>query len=227
MFAKAMDFNKHIKCVEQLEKCIDNQQSQVLEVLDVLFKWANLRLNESSNTKLALSIFDFFSALIKLCMEQEYQLQDFEAVVLLGTLCDKSGVNQKVLQEKVRKLIRMCYEIYDKKSCFKVLIDQGVKSKNLKSVAECLDEIADFIVHNGVNMITKKDFALFVEKADSPDKSVREAALKVFAEAYVVLGEQIWTLIKGMPLKVKDLLESRFKQVNKKTGGMNSSLNVS
>jgi len=31
--------------------------------------------------------------------------------------------------------------------------------------------------------------------------------LKVFGEAYTVLGEKIWTFLKDVPLKVKGLLE--------------------
>jgi hypothetical protein len=34
-----------------------------------------------------------------------------------------------------------------------MIVDYGVKNKNLKSAAECLDEIADYIVSNGVDVI--------------------------------------------------------------------------
>lgn len=74
-------------------------------------------------------------------------------------------------------------------------------------MAECLDEIADYIVANGVDMIQKKDYKLFIEMADNKDKGVRENSLKVFAEIYTVLGEKIWTFLKDVPLKVKGLLE--------------------
>ena len=102
MFAKAVDFNKHIKCVEQLGKFITEQPDELIEILDIIFKWANLRMTESSNTKLALSIFDFYAQLLQFLAEHQYQLQDFEAVVLIATLADKCGLNSKVLQEKVR-----------------------------------------------------------------------------------------------------------------------------
>ena len=52
----------------------------------------------------------------------------------------------------------MCYEVYDRKACFRLIIEAGVKNKNLKAVAECLDEIADYISANGVDHVTKKDF---------------------------------------------------------------------
>ena len=228
MFAKAVDFNKHIKCAEQFDKFISSQPDELIEVLDVVFKWANVRMNESSNTKLAVSILDLFANILQFLIEADYALQDFEAVVLLGTLCDKTGLNSKPLLEKVRKLIRMTYMVYDKKLAYRVIIDHGVKNKNLRAVAECLDAIAEYIVTNGIENTTKKDFALFISCADASDKGVRENSLKVFAESYTIIGEDVWLLLpKDVPIKVKGLLESRFKQVAKKVGVPGNSLNLS
>ena len=39
MFAKAVDFNKHIGRVKQLEKFITTHPSELLEVLDIIFKY--------------------------------------------------------------------------------------------------------------------------------------------------------------------------------------------
>lgn len=74
--------------------------------------------------------------------------------------------------------------------------------------------------------MTKKDFELFLKTLDNADKSVREGSLKVFAESYSILGEEIWRLLnKDMPVKVKSLLEARFKTIGKKSGGgLNSSI---
>jgi hypothetical protein len=80
-------------------------------------------------------------------------------------------------------------------------------------VAECLDEISDFIVKNGsIGCCTKKDFGLFLNCTNSADKGVRENSLKVFAEAYTLIGEDVWRLLTtDVPIKVKGLLEQRFK----------------
>lgn len=113
----------------------------------------------------------------------------------------------------------MCYEIYDVKLCYRMMFDTGVKSKNLKAVAEVLDEVSEYFGKNGIDMCTKKDFAQYLICADSPDKAVRENALKVFGEAYTSLGEDVWRMFpKDVPIKVKGLLEGRFKQVAKKSG---------
>ena len=102
----------------------------------------------------------------------------------------------------------MCYSVYEPKLCFKLIMQHGVGSKNLKAVSECLDMVAIYVKNNGVDSITKKDFAVFLEKANSPDKNVRENSLRVFAETYKVLKEDIWRLLgKDINGKVKGLLE--------------------
>jgi hypothetical protein len=73
-----------------------------------------------------------------------------------------------------------------------LIVDNGVKSKNLKVVSECLEEIADFIVSNGIDSISKKDYELYLKTLDTADKSVRESTLRVFGEIYTILGEEIW-----------------------------------
>lgn len=53
---------------------------------------------------------------------------------------------------------------------------------------------------------------------------MRENCLRVFSEVYKVHGEGIWAILKkDIPLKVKGLLEQRFKTLNK--GGLNMSMN--
>ena len=130
MFAKSQDFPKHIKCLEAIQKLIENQPDELLEVLDIIFKWTNLRVNDSSNTKLLLSVFDLYGALIAFMGEREYKLREFEALVMIGTLCEKTGNGSKTLVEKARKLLKESMDVYEKKEWFRILVNQGVKSKN-------------------------------------------------------------------------------------------------
>jgi len=58
---------------------------------------------------------------------------------------------------------------------------------------------------------------------DAKDGSVRENALVVLSEIYKVLDEDIWRVVGTVPLKVKSLLESRFKKV-KGLGASNNNL---
>ena len=45
----------------------------------------------------------------------------------------------------------MCYELYDRKACKNILVDNIAKSKNLKGVSACLDLITEYIENNGVD----------------------------------------------------------------------------
>ena len=97
MFVKSLDFKKHIKCIEAFDKNLEMQPSETIEVLDLIFKWCNLRISDSSNTQLMTSVLDFYSNLLNIIKETGYELMEFEAQILLGTLCEKSGMNNKVL----------------------------------------------------------------------------------------------------------------------------------
>ena len=115
MFTKNTEFQKHIKCVEMIEKAIETHPGELIEILDIVFKWGNFRMSDSSNTKLIGAFFDFYQKLLDFLIEQDYQMAEFEIVVLLGTFCDKTGQNIKIMAEKAKKLVEMCYKVYEPK----------------------------------------------------------------------------------------------------------------
>jgi hypothetical protein len=51
-----------------------------------------------------------------------YLLLDFEAGVLVPLLCEKTGLNNNILKEKVKKLFRMAFEICDKQMCYNIVV---------------------------------------------------------------------------------------------------------
>jgi hypothetical protein len=67
---------------------------------------------DSGNTKFAVTVFDFYAQLFSRLYELQYQLLDFEAAIIIPLLCEKTGLNNNVLKEKVKKLIKMVFTIY-------------------------------------------------------------------------------------------------------------------
>lgn len=55
-----------------------------------------------------MSLMDFFGNILQFLADSGNELLDFEIIILLGTLCEKAGINNKILIDKVRKLIKMC-----------------------------------------------------------------------------------------------------------------------
>ena len=135
-------------------------------------------------------------------------------------MCDKSGLNNAILKEKVKSLIQKLFSLYDAKKTVALIIKFGAGAKNLKSVAECLDCLASYIREKGVDQFTEKDIQNIAKLGDSNDKGVREGSLHVLAEVHKILDEDIWRVVGNVSIKVKGLLEARFKQLNK--GGASS-----
>ena len=128
-------------------------------------------------------------------------------------LCDKSGINNKVLQDKVKKLIKLVYGIYEQKKAYGGLIQFGLNSKNSKSQAECLNELEYFIKTYGIEHTVEKDLKIIAKLADSGDKAIRENAVTVMAEVYKIIDNDIWRIIGQVTPKVQGLFEQRFKKV--------------
>ena len=67
---------------------------------------------------------------------------------------------------------------------------------------------------------------MIAKLVDSKDAAVRENALQVLSEIYKVLDEDIWRVVGQVPIKVKGLIEQRFKKV-KGLGSSSSNMNKS
>jgi hypothetical protein len=144
---------------------------------------------------------------------------DFEATIIIPLLCDKMGLNNNILKDKVKKLLRMTYNIYEKQKWYNILVSYGLHAKNLRAVCECLEEITIFISLFGIDYSSDKELKLVAKMADHADKGIRENALKMMCEAYSHLTENIWRVIGDVTPKVQGLLEQRFK-AKMKTGGL-------
>ena len=136
-------------------------------------------------------------------------------------LCEKSGINNAILKNKIKALIKQTFELYDHRKNLSLIIKFGCGSKSLKSVAESLNEVYVFVKSNGVDCLSESHLKMIAKLADNSDTGVREGALTVLGEAYRVLDDDIWRVIGNVTVKVKGLLEQRFKKLKP---GLNNSM---
>ena len=132
---------------------------------------------------------------------------------MIPLLCDKVGNNNAILKGKVKDLIKQCFEMHDPKKTLLMLIKFGAQNKNLKCAAEALDEIACFLRQMQSVPFGEQQIKIIAKLVDSKDSSVRENSLAVLTEIYKVLDDDIWRVVGQVPLKVKGLLEQRFRKV--------------
>ena len=83
-----------------------------------------------------------------------------------------------------------------------MLVQFGLNSKNMRTSSECLDEMAECLKSNGIDYSAEKDIKLVAKLADSSDKGIRENAVKVMAEVYKHLDQDIWRIIGEVTPKV-------------------------
>ena len=158
-------------------------------------------------------MYDSLSTLFAWLISEQYGFQEHEAYVIVPMLCEKSGVNNAILKNKIKALLKQTFELYDHKKNLGLIIKFGCGSKSLKSVAESLNEVAFFVKQNGVDHLNEKDLKVIAKLADNSDSGVREGSLQVLSEAYRILDDDIWRVIGKVTEKVKGLLEGRFKKV--------------
>ena len=73
----------------------------------------------------------------------------------------------------------------------------------------------------------EQQIKVIAKLVDSKDSAVRENSICVLSEIYKQVDEDIWRVMGTVPLKVKGLLEARFKKVKGGLGASSSNLNLS
>ena len=68
----SQDFKLHCECIDAFNTLIQTQPESIFEILDIVFKWSIVRLQDSSNTKFAVNIFDFYNVLFQHIQESQY-----------------------------------------------------------------------------------------------------------------------------------------------------------
>ena len=163
------DVKDYLMALERLTLMVEEQPEHIVQIVDVIFKWVYLKLEESSTTTFIMKVYEFLGVLFNFLVKCNYTFLDTEAIIVIPMLCEKSGNNNTIVKNKIKALIKQTFDMYDHFKCTSLIIDYGCSSKNLKSVTESLDEIAFWITKNGLKSISDKQVktvARFVDHSD-------------------------------------------------------------
>ncbi|XP_024396661.1 protein MOR1 [Physcomitrium patens] len=204
------DFKKQIEGLDILQRAIPTQTKEIIEILDVIFRWMSIRFAES-NTTCLLKVFDFLFGLVEGLKGEAYIFSEFEASILFPCLVEKSGHNIEKVREKVRELIRLLCSIYSAPKVFGFITD-GLKSKNNRTRIECVENIEFMIEQCGIEIVgpTKalQSIAAFTVERDG---DIRKASLAALATAYKILGDDIWKYVGKISGAQKGVMDEKFK----------------
>lgn len=86
MFHK--DFKQHLKVIETLSSCLENDLQGLTSNLDLILKWITLRFFETNPT-VHLRVLEYVCKTFSALTEASYQLDDLEATCFVPYLVNK------------------------------------------------------------------------------------------------------------------------------------------
>ncbi|CAL1547332.1 unnamed protein product [Lymnaea stagnalis] len=210
------DFKNHIKAIEQLIKCIETQERETLNNLDLLLKWLTIRFFDTNPSMLNKAL-DYIQQLFAMLASQDYHLSDLEAGSFIPYLILKSGDPKDNVRRDVRNILKQMCRIYPSVKMFSFIID-GLKCKVAKQRTELLEELGCLIENYGINVCQPSPahaLKIIAGQIGDRDNAVRNAALNTIVIAYTILGESVYKYIGNLNDKEQSLLDERIKRAMK------------
>uniref|UniRef100_A0A8C7EZH4 Cytoskeleton associated protein 5 n=1 Tax=Oncorhynchus kisutch TaxID=8019 RepID=A0A8C7EZH4_ONCKI len=212
------DFQHHIKAINSMIECLEEEHEATVACLDLVLKWYTLRFFDT-NTSVLMKALEYLKLLFLSLSKHNYHLSEQEANSFIPYLVLKVGESKDVVRKDVRAIMGMLCKVYPASRMFPFLME-GTKSKNSKQRAECLEELGCLIGFYGMSVCqptaakSLKEIAVHIGDRDT---SVRNTALNTVVTVYNVCGEQVYKLIGHLSEKDMSMLEERIKRSAKKT----------
>ncbi|XP_072905784.1 cytoskeleton-associated protein 5 isoform X4 [Hemitrygon akajei] len=212
------DFHHHIKALTVLLEHLESEMEGTVACLDLILKWVTLRFFDT-NTSVLMKVLEYLKLLFTVLSKEDYHLTENEATSFIPYLINKVGEPKDVIRKDVRSILNMMCKVYPASKMFS-LIMEGLKSKNSKQRAECLEELGALIEVHDLNVCQPSPAKALKEIASQigdRDTSVRNAALNTVVTVYNFCGDQVFKLIGNLSEKEMSMLEERIKRSAKKS----------
>ena len=226
LLSNTKDFNPQLEGLKLLEQSIPSQTPEMIQSLDVLFKWVSLRLSET-NVKMLLESLHFLQVVFDTLKEEPspYQFSEYEAGILFPFLVDKIGNANSQARSSMRSLLQTVYNsnLYPSRALF-VFLSAGLNSKNSKTRLEVLEEMRDMTFKYSIQKLLplagSKPNKIMINASQlvaDRDAIVRNAALGFLTAAYVNnLQQDIWPVLSSsLPANIKAQLEDKIAKMPK------------
>ncbi|ESO97492.1 hypothetical protein LOTGIDRAFT_228176 [Lottia gigantea] len=214
------DFKFHIKAIELLSKNLENLQDETLANLDLILKWYTLRFYDTNPSMLNKAL-GYLQDLFVMLADIDYHLHDLEAAAFIPYLIIKVGDSKDNVRRDVRQIFKLLCQVYPASKMFTHLID-GLKSKNSKQRAECLEELGCLIDSYGIAICQPtpgQALKSIASQISDRDNSVRNAALNTIVIAYGLIDEQVFKYVGNLNDKDMSFLQERLKKAASKPKG--------
>ncbi|XP_039748476.1 protein mini spindles isoform X3 [Pararge aegeria] len=210
------DFRYHLKAIEALSEDLHENGTALMANLDLVLKWLTLRFFDT-NPSVILKGLEYLTIVFQYLIDSDYTMAEYEANCFIPYLVLKVGDPKDTVRNGVKALFKQICVVYSVTKLFGYLME-GLKSKNARQRAECLECINHLLETYGSAVITGGVGASLRELArhiGDRDNAVRSAALNCVASAYFLDGEKVYKMIGQISDKDLSLLEERIKRAGK------------
>ncbi|KAK8386172.1 hypothetical protein O3P69_010709 [Scylla paramamosain] len=210
------DFKFHIKAIDSLNEDLACNLQACIANLDLILKWLTIRFFDT-NPSVIMKAMDYLQQVFQCVTDDGYHLQDHEANSFMPFLITKFGDPKDSIRGPARNIARLICHIYPASKVSPYMME-GLKAKNARQRAECLEAIGNLIETHGTIVcqpsppVALKDVA---KQIADRDNSVRNAALNCLVQVYFQEGEKVYKYIGNLSDKDMSLLEERIKRAAK------------
>ncbi|XP_045137050.1 cytoskeleton-associated protein 5-like isoform X4 [Portunus trituberculatus] len=210
------DFKFHIKAIDSLNEDLTCNLEACIANLDLILKWLTIRFFDT-NPSVIMKAMDYLQQVFQCVTDDGYRLQDHEVNSFMPFLITKFGDPKDSIRGPARNIARLICNIYPA-SKVSPYIMEGLKAKNARQRAECLEAIGNLIETHGTIVCQPSPPVALKEVAKQiadRDNSVRNAALNCLVQVYFQEGEKVYKYIGNLSDKDMSLLEERIKRAAK------------
>ncbi|XP_041970087.1 protein mini spindles isoform X2 [Aricia agestis] len=214
------DFRYHLKAIEALSEDLHENGSALMANLDLVLKWLTLRFFDT-NPSVILKGLEYLALVFQYLIDVDYTMAEYEANCFIPYLVLKVGDPKDTVRNGVKALFKQICVVYSVTKLFGYLME-GLKSKNARQRAECLECINHLLETYGSSVTGSgpgggpgpalRELARLIGDRDN---AVRSAALNCVATAYFLDGERVYKMIGQISDKDLSLLEERIKRAGK------------
>ncbi|CAG9764905.1 unnamed protein product [Ceutorhynchus assimilis] len=212
------DFRYHIRAIESLMEDLPDHSEALISNLDLILKWLTLRFFDT-NPSVLIKGLEYLHCVFNMLIEKQYRMLESEGSCFIPYLVLKIGDQKDSVRSGVRALLKQISGVFPV-SRLSVYIMEGVKTKNSRQRAECLEVMGCMIEDYGITVCQPSPTACLKEVAkqiSDRDNSVRNAALNCVVNAYNIVGEKVYKMVGNISDKDMSLLEERIKRSTRKT----------
>ncbi|KAJ1562829.1 Microtubule-associated protein, microtubule dynamics during spindle orientation [Nowakowskiella sp. JEL0078] len=208
---KEKDFMTALNLLDEGLK-IPQYRIRYMSNTDLILKYFTVRLADT-NTSILIKILEMLESLCTLLDEEGFQLSEYEAAAFLPSFIAKVGDPKETIRTKIRSILKQFCRIYPASKLFLYLL-QGLESKNARTRIECLTELAALVQRNGLQVCNpSKALPVVAGQISDRDAGVRNAAISVITQAYLLVGDGVYKLVGRINEKDKSLLEEKLKRL--------------